>query len=243
MKTFDVFRLPDGNYSAIKHGFNWTPLFFSWIWCFFTAKLYRWGSVCLGVFIIGRLVGTVVIPSHNPSDFFWLILVYSVFEFSFAIWFASNANNFRRNNYTQLGYEILKKHVSASDPYQAISKAREDSNKNNGFKARQEKSFKNLKNSHKDSVKSLKSLQQNNVLSEAEYKAAEVRAEEVYEQQKQLEERQRQLMKQEAAEQVLQEKLNNNLAELKTMYEQGILNSNTYEVAKGRLIRKKKSSN
>ena len=242
MKTFDVFRLPDGNYCAIKHGFNWTPLFFTWIWCFFTAKLYGWGSVCFSVFVTGRIVGTVVIPSHNPSDFFWLILVYSVFEFSFAIWFASNANNFRRNHYTHLEYEILKKNVYASDRHQAISVALEDSNTNNEFEIRQEKSFKNLKISHKDSVKSLRSLQKKNVLSEAEYKVAEVRADEVYEQQKRLEERQIQLKKQEAAEQVLKEKLSNNLAELKTMYEKGILNSNTYAAARGRLIRGKKSS-
>jgi hypothetical protein len=165
--------------------------------------------------------------------------VYGVFEFSFAIWFASNANNFRRNNYTQVGYEILKKNVSASDRHQAIAKAREDSNTNNEFEIRQEKSFKNLKSSHKDSVKSLRSLQKKNVLSEAEYKAAEVRAEVVYQQQKRLEERQIQQKKQEAAEQELQEKLKKDLAELTTMYEQNIIDANTYAAAKGRLYRTK----
>ena len=240
MKKFDVFQLPDDGYLAIKHGFNWTPLFFGWIWCFFAAKLYGWGNVCLGIFVIGRIVGTAINPSHNPSDFFWLILVYSAFELSFAIWFAANANNIRRNKYTQLGYKILQKSVYASDQYQAVSKAREDSNKNSGFEVKLEPTSKNLKSSHKDSVKSLKSLQKRNVLSDAEYKAAEGRAEEVYEQQKQSEDRQRQLKEQQAAEQELQEKLKKDLAELTTMYEQNIINANTFAAAKGRLYRTKK---
>ena len=234
MKSFDVFQLPGGSYHAIKHGFSWTAFFLTWIWCFLVAKLYGWGSVCLGVFVIGRLIGTVVTPSHNSNDFFWLIFVYSVFEFSFAIWLAANANNFRRNKYKQLGYQIRLKNIYASSRQQAVSKVREDSNKNIGFEVRLEKSSKNLKTSHKDSVKNLKSLQKRNVLSDAEYKVAEVRAEEVYEQQKQFKDRQRQLKEQKAAEQKLQEKLNNNLSELTTMYEQGILNYHTYAAAKGR---------
>ena len=240
MKKFDVFQLPDSGYLAIKHGFNWTPLFFGSIWCFFVAKLYGWGSLCLGMFVVGRIVGTVINPSHNPNDCFWLIAVYSLFEISFAIWFAANANSFRINKYTELGYRILQKNVYASDRQQAVSKAREDSNKNSGLEVRLEQSSKKMESSLKDSVNSLKSLQKRNVLSDAEYKAAEVRAEEVYKQQKKIQAQQIQLREQETAEQKLQEKLKIDLAELTTMYEQNIIDSNTYAAAKGRLYRTKK---
>jgi len=235
MKTFDVFQLPNGSYRAIKYGFNWAPLFFSWIWCFFIAKIYGWGSACLSFFIIGRLVGTLIDPTHNPSDLFFLILVFGVFEFSFAIWFAANANNFRRKKYTELGYKLVQKLVSAPNRHQAILIANKDCNNNNEFEVKLQQGARNLAGS----LRNLKSLKKRNILNEAEFKAAETRAEEVYEQQRKTNEQQKRLSEEQVTKQKSQEKLDNNLADLKLMYEEGIINFYTYAATKRRLFRKK----
>jgi hypothetical protein len=235
MKTFDVFQLPNGNYRAIKYGFNWTPLFFTWIWCFFVAKLYGWGSACLGVFIICRLVGIVISPSHNPNDFFFLILVFGILEFSFSIWFSANANNFRRKKYMELKYKLVQQHVDSTNKHQAISKARQDHNNDGGFEVKLQQNTKNLASS----LRNLKSLKKRNILNDTEFKAAESRAEEVYDQLRISNEEQKRMSQEEVAKQILQAKLDNNLADLKTMYEEGIINYYIYAAAKRRLFRKK----
>jgi hypothetical protein len=234
MKTFDVFQLPDGNCRAIKYGFNWTSLFFAWIWCFFVAKLYGWGSVCLGAFIIGRIVGTAIIPSHNSSDFFMVILISGIFEFIFAIWFAANANNFRRNKYKKLEYPLVQRQVKAPNSREAIAKARKDGNQGEiGVQHKQES--KNLAGS----LRNLKSLKKRNILNDAEFKVAENRAEEIYEQKNAFNKQQIRLSQEEITKQKLQAKLDNNLADLASMYEEGIINFNTHVAAKRRLFRNK----
>jgi hypothetical protein len=237
MKTFDVFKLSGGSYHAIKHGFNWTTLFLPWIWCFFVAKLYVWGSVCFGVFVIGRLFGTLIIPSHNPSDFFWLILVCGVFEFCFAVWFAANANNFRRDKYKELEYQLVQRQVKALNRRQAIAIARKApiSNSNSVFDDKVKQDTKSLAGS----LRNLKSLKKRNILNDAEFKVAEDRAEEFYKQKSDANNKQKKLSQEEAAKQISQEKLDNNLADLASMYEEGIINFYTHVAAKRRLFRNK----
>jgi hypothetical protein len=129
MKKFDVFQLPDGSYRAIKYGFSWPSLFLTWIWCFFVARLYGWGSIWIGVFVVGRVIGRAIDQTNDSSDYLAVILISGAIEIGFAIWFASNANEYRRSKYLEMGYVLVQKLIEAPNSDQAISIARQGNDK------------------------------------------------------------------------------------------------------------------
>ena len=129
MKKFDVFQLTDGTYRAIKYGFSWPALFFTWIWCFFTARLYGWGCVFIGVMFVGKVFDTIEsepVGSDGANIAFGIATIHFFIVVSLGVWFAFNANEFRRSKYTQMGYSLVRKKVDAADGESAISIARKD---------------------------------------------------------------------------------------------------------------------
>ena len=135
----------------------------------------------------------------------------------------------------ELKYKLVQQRVDSPNKHQAISKARQDHNNDGGLEVKIQQNTKNLAGS----LRNLKSLKKRNILNDVEFKAAESRAEEVYEQQRESNEEQNRLSQEEVAKQISQAKLDNNLADLKLMYEEGIINYFTYSGAKRRLFRKK----
>ena len=130
MKKFDVFQLPDGSYRAIKYGFNWPSFFFTWIWCFFVARLYGWGIVWVVVWFAGKVLDAIssdLVRYDAGSSSATAILFVSFVAFvGLGIWFSSNANDFRRRKYIQMGYSLVCKEIDAPNQDNAISKVQQE---------------------------------------------------------------------------------------------------------------------
>lgn len=239
MKKFDVFELQDGSYRAIKYGFNWPSFFFTWIWCFFVARLYGWGCVWIGVIFLGAVLGSVEnqMVRSNPEGALLLSFVDIAAIIGFGIYFSYNANNFRRRKYIENGYTRLCEKIQAPNRDKAISIARQDNRgakgDDVGLKQASTDKIPNVEdaqNTLEKSLEDLSALKAKNVLSDAEFEEAKKRAQEAHKNQEQL------------AEQLISEKevraeFDKSMNDLTALHQQGVLDNSAYESAKMRLFK------
>jgi len=231
--------MPDGSYRAIKYGFNWPSFFFGWIWCFFVARLYGWGSLWIGVILVSGVLEAAEdqLTRSDPNAALVLILFNAAAVVAFSIYFAYNANNFRRRKYIQKGYTRLREKIEASNRDQAISIARKDNNGAEedevGLKQTSTGEVPNVEDAQKQlekSLENLNALKEKNVSNDAEIEKAKNRAQDIYEHQKQFNEKR-------VSQQELRVELKNNLADLAALHQKGVLDSSAYEAGEERLIK------
>lgn len=122
-------------------------------------------------------------------------------------------------------------------PEKTVFNTRQDSNESNDIERGLEEvsidKILTVENAEKELEKSLinlNTLKDKNILNDAEFEAAENKAQKLYERQKQINE-------QRVSEHELREELDNNLADLTTLHQQGVLDNSAYAVAKERLFK------
>jgi hypothetical protein len=103
-KTYDIYRHPTKNeYVAVKSGFSWPALFFSWVWA-----LIKGLWIQAAIFIVAGLVLINAesalrrsgIPPGNPIiPTVWLGLY---------IWFGISGNDWRRRSLKNKGYKCIR---------------------------------------------------------------------------------------------------------------------------------------
>ena len=62
MKSYRIFKHPAGHIEAVKQGWSWPGLFFTFIWAFI-KRLWAVGGVVLAVaFVVGAMLDSLVSP-------------------------------------------------------------------------------------------------------------------------------------------------------------------------------------
>jgi len=95
MKTFSIYKNIQGQYKAIKDGWNWVAFLFSWIWAFFTKQ---WALGCILLFANWGF-GVVVLSHPEMSIFINLV------NLGIAILLGLNGNKLLSDEAKKKGYK------------------------------------------------------------------------------------------------------------------------------------------
>jgi hypothetical protein len=87
MRTFDVYSHPSHGYIAIKQGFSWPALFFSWLWAFI-KRMWRYE---VGFLIAIDFLGIFAIIFEKEGSTAGTLLIV-LLQIALAIFFAVKAN-------------------------------------------------------------------------------------------------------------------------------------------------------
>lgn len=138
MRVFDVYSHPVEGYQAVKQGFSWPALFFTFIWAF-VKKMAALGFIVLAVMLamygleryVDSLEGTesgveAISGASNYSGIKVIQIVVGLGNLAVAIFIGFKGNNWRRKNLTGRGFTFVKA-VLAASPNVAIASASADS--------------------------------------------------------------------------------------------------------------------
>ena len=132
MSEYNVYKHPVQGYEAIKVGFSWPALFFTWIWAFI-KKLWIHGSVLIVANIIGSSLASATNDASRGADAGVMILLGL---FGIACFLAPSVvagiygNKWRETSMTARGYKLIKT-VEAGAPDGAIASVAESNERQN----------------------------------------------------------------------------------------------------------------
>ena len=103
--TFEVYKHPTLNkYEAVKRGFSWPALFFSWLWAIIKGLWIQAAIFITAGFILVYAESALEksgFPSDNPIlGIVWLALY---------IWFGLSGNDWRRRSLKNKGYKCIQR--------------------------------------------------------------------------------------------------------------------------------------
>ncbi len=108
MKTYKVYVNEDSDYKAVKEGFSWTGLFFSFLW----AVFHKLWVVALSIFLIGLVI-------TYAQEYIGFILEISI-RIGIIVYVGFYGNSIITNNLIMKGYH-LSGEVSTKSYKDAIS--------------------------------------------------------------------------------------------------------------------------
>tara|TARA_R110000850_G_C9995857_1_gene467831 strand:- start:13122 stop:13499 length:378 start_codon:yes stop_codon:yes gene_type:complete len=123
MRTFNVYKHPTQGIEAVKVGFSWPALFFSFFWML-VKKLWALAGVWFGAYIVLLLIETA---TDQPGEGGAQAIVYLILSAGyFTIWLAPafKGNKWRKDNLSKRGYKHLTT-VQAETPDAAVAQATE----------------------------------------------------------------------------------------------------------------------
>lgn len=131
MSEFKVYKHPVNGYEAVKIGFSWPGLFFTWIWAF-VKRLWVPGIILIPVIFVCNsiaffLLDAKVSDPDGGNALFYIILI--VATFGPGIFVGMKGNNWRESSMVTRGYTYIDT-IEAGAPEGAIAKASSAENKN-----------------------------------------------------------------------------------------------------------------
>ncbi len=117
MKRFDVYVHTSHGLQAVKHGFSWPALFFTFLWAFF-KQMWGVGFAILGVFLTLSFLEALFSQGGQVLGSF-LIFTTQLAAFVIIGW---KGNDWRRRHLEGRGFEKFTQ-VHAETPDQAIDVA------------------------------------------------------------------------------------------------------------------------
>ncbi len=113
MKSYRIFKHPAGHIEAVKQGWSWPGLFFTFIWAFI-KRLWAVGGVVLAVaFVVGAMLDSLVSPETAN-------VISNVLGVVISLLIGLRGNIWRENNLLSRGYEHVDSLV-AENPESAIA--------------------------------------------------------------------------------------------------------------------------
>ena len=121
MKTFDVYKHPTQGYQAVKQGFSWPALAFTWLWAF-VKKMWGFGFAALGIMFLLGYVSVVFETQGREGG-----VVFMFFgQWGVHLIFGFQGNDWRRWWLGKRGFHKMRT-VEAVTPEGAIADAVEGS--------------------------------------------------------------------------------------------------------------------
>ncbi len=113
MKKYRIFKHPAGNIEAVKQGWSWPGLFFTFIWAFI-KRLWVIGATVLAVaFLAGVVLDSAASPSTADA-------LSNVIGIAVSLLFGLRGNIWRENNLLSRGFEHVDT-VVAQNPEGAVA--------------------------------------------------------------------------------------------------------------------------
>jgi hypothetical protein len=117
MIRFDILNNPIKGYKAVKVGFSWPAMFFSFVW----ALLKKMWSLAFFFFIVLLLLQTLALMFHLEAMETARVFV-DLLTIAFLVYIGSKANHWYKNDLIRNGYEYVTR-CEAVSPRAAILKA------------------------------------------------------------------------------------------------------------------------
>lgn len=106
---------------AVKIGFSWPALFFSWIWAF-VFKIWGWGAAVLALTIAVNVIGELA--ARGPGAL-GLGVVLAIAWIGVIVWFAAKANAIKKRHFINRGYRQQPGVFNAASKAAAVDAFRE----------------------------------------------------------------------------------------------------------------------
>lgn len=111
MKSYKVFKHPDGSTEAVKQGWSWPAFFFGFIWAF-VKKLWALGAgVLIAIFMLGFILGLADAGEGAEALINIVAIIINVV-------FGVNGNQWRSKNLLSRGFEQVDT-LDAANPDEA----------------------------------------------------------------------------------------------------------------------------
>ena len=122
MKKFDVYSHPTHGFVAVKNGFSWPGLFFTWIWMLF-CRMWLASGVVIAISWGLWLVMNLIPVSDDVEDFTGELAILAVFGLGLVVNLVVGkmGNAWRRSSLGKRGFAHVKS-VQAGSVDAAIAK-------------------------------------------------------------------------------------------------------------------------
>jgi hypothetical protein len=120
LKTFKVYKHPTQGFEAVKVGFSWPAFWFGIIWMF-VKNLWGLAGLWVAGYTVLFLVEIVATQSQKSGEQALVFLLVSAGYFALWLVPAFRGNNWREENLSKRGYELIST-VQTETPDAAIGK-------------------------------------------------------------------------------------------------------------------------
>lgn len=115
MKTYKIFKNPQGRYEAVKQGWSWPGFLFGVIWA---CVKRMWG---LGLGLIAAMFVLVVFALLVYGDTPAMDQAFNALGLAISIWFGAKGNSLREQNLRERGYTAAEEIIEAKNPEAAVA--------------------------------------------------------------------------------------------------------------------------